>query len=466
MSTSTISPSPPAQSTGPPDPLRPLRDPLGDRVPEPAARQAVHQAQAALGLLRPPTPMPTAKPLASVRGEPPPRVVLGFGLGCDSSAILARWLNDPTSRDFELHELAVITGMTGQEWPATRRLVEQHLLPLMAANGVRYLQVARRGPRQADGVDILSDTRSPDRLHLVGAWTLAHELFDGALVPQTTGDRLCSQHFKAWPLDTVIGELTQGRPYRHVMGYELGEARRAERDARYNTALRTGEYPLREWDGGWDRARAQAFLRATFGVESWAKSACTYCPFALATKAGQAETVARFVDEPDAGVLALVMEWVATALNATQGLIKGQRLLSLLRASAGTAAVLTAFERQLAALPWAVYDVRRTLSPRTDGKANHARSVRLLDIGPADQMHARLDQRARCAGVPVTVGDPAFADDAHPRAWLRRREPHRLAQGAPTAEQFLTVAPATALSKTGPAFPAAWTAASQLHLTA
>lgn len=86
-----------------------------------------------------------------------------------------------------------------------------------------------------------------------------------------------SQHFKAWPLDTVIAELTQGLPYRHVMGYEAGEKRRAERDATYNTALRTGEYPLREWDGGWDRAACGRFLRDVFGVDDWIKSACTYC---------------------------------------------------------------------------------------------------------------------------------------------------------------------------------------------
>jgi hypothetical protein len=30
---------------------------------------------------------------------------------CDSSAILARWLTNPTSRDFELHELAVIIAV-------------------------------------------------------------------------------------------------------------------------------------------------------------------------------------------------------------------------------------------------------------------------------------------------------------------------------------------------------------------
>jgi hypothetical protein len=62
--------------------------------------------------------------------------------------------------------------------------------------------------------------------------------------------------------------------------------------------------------------------------------------------------------------------------------------------AAGTAAVLAAFERRPAELPWAVYDVRRTLSPRTDGKANYARSVRLLDVGPPGQMRARLDRRA------------------------------------------------------------------------
>lgn len=123
--------------------------------------------------------------------------------------------------------------------------------------------------------------------------------------------------------------------------------------------------------------------------------------------------VERFIAEPDAGVLALAMEFVATSLNPTQGLIKGQRLLSLLRASAGTGGVLAAFAELLAALPWAVYEVRRTFSPRADGKVNHARSVRILDVGEPGPMRARLEQRARCAGVAVTIGDLAFSDDTH-----------------------------------------------------
>jgi hypothetical protein len=242
-----------------------------------------------------------------------------------------------------------------------------------------------------------------------------------------------------------------------VLGYELNESGRAARDARYNTALRTGEYPLITW--GWDHTRVQQFLRDTFDVE-WIRSACSYCPFALASRAGRAATVARFTAEPEAGVLALVMEYTATALNPTQGLINGARLLTLLRDTAGTSAVLELFERRLAAMPWAVYDLRRALSPRSDAKVNYSRSVHVLDTGTRAAMRAQLNQRARRLGNPITVGDPAFPDDQHPRVWLRRRGPQ-----PPTAEQFLTVAPATAVTKVGPTFPRAWTAAEQLQFT-
>jgi hypothetical protein len=51
-------------------------DPVDDRVTEDLAVQAVHQAQAILGLLRPP---PLTLPPKAVRSEPPPKVVLGSG---------------------------------------------------------------------------------------------------------------------------------------------------------------------------------------------------------------------------------------------------------------------------------------------------------------------------------------------------------------------------------------------------
>lgn len=71
--------------------------------------------------------------------EPPPgrrsdkvrhRRQLRHDSACDSKIvyitvpIVARWLTEPSSRDFDLNALAVITGMTGQEWPATRSLVD------------------------------------------------------------------------------------------------------------------------------------------------------------------------------------------------------------------------------------------------------------------------------------------------------------------------------------------------------
>ncbi|WP_254704753.1 hypothetical protein [Rhodococcus pyridinivorans] len=36
-------------------------------------------------------------------------------------------------------------------------------------------------------------------------------------------------------LDPVIPRITRGRPYRHVMGFEAGEQRRADKDALFNT---------------------------------------------------------------------------------------------------------------------------------------------------------------------------------------------------------------------------------------
>jgi hypothetical protein len=427
---------------------------------DPAAHaQALASAHAAVGLNREPPP---SCPLATVTGGTPPRVVLSYGLGVDSTAILARWLTDPDSRDFGLDELVVLTSMTGQEWPATRELVELHLLPLLAANGVRYLQIARRGPVQADGVDILADSRHPNRLHTIGAWTLADELLRAGTVPQITGDRLCSAHFKSWPLDLVVGQLTQGRPYGHALGYSADELARARRDAQFNSVTRTGVYPLIDW--GWSRADAHRFLHELFGVD-WLKSACTYCVFALASKAGQATTVTRFVAEPEAGVLALIMEHTATALNPTQGLIKGTRLLTVLRESPGTGAVLGLFEQRLNAMPWAVFDVRRALSPRTDGQFNHSRDVRIVAAGSRTAMHDHLGDRAAHARTEITIGDPRFPDDQHPRVWLRHRDTtSRRGRLPSTGEQFFTIAPATATAKTGPAFPRAWTAASQLEL--
>lgn len=203
--------------------------------------------------------------------EPAPTIALSWGLGVDSTAILTRWLTDPSSRDFDLNDLVVITAMVGAEWVATGELAERHILPLLARHGVRTVSVARRGPSRKDGVVVLDDTRTPRALSLSGAYRLETDMLTAGTIPQSAGPRLCSQNFKGWPLDQALADFTAGRRYRHVLGYEANERARADRDARYNTVTRTGEYPLIAW--GWDRATCEQFLADTFGAV-WPKSAC------------------------------------------------------------------------------------------------------------------------------------------------------------------------------------------------
>lgn len=42
-------------------------------------------------------------------------VILSYGMGVDSTAILTRWLLEPWSRDFGLEDLVVLTAQTGDE---------------------------------------------------------------------------------------------------------------------------------------------------------------------------------------------------------------------------------------------------------------------------------------------------------------------------------------------------------------
>jgi hypothetical protein len=378
----------------------------------------------------------------------PPRVVLSYGLGADSTAVLLRWLTDPTSRDFDLTDLLVITAQTGSEWEVHRELVERHILPLLRRHGVRYAQVARRGRSQRDGVAILDDSRAPTRVHLEGAYTLATEMLTAGTVPQTHGARLCSMRSKGWPIETFLATATAGLPYRHVMGFELGEAGRADRDTTYNTATRTGEYPLIAW--AWDRARCLEFIKALLGVD-WPKSSCRFCPFALANLEGRARVLAQFRADPPAALEPLVMEHVSVALNPAQGLLKRRRLVEVMRAEPGLEAALDHYERHLDAARWAVYEVRRALRPRRDDPAklaNAVRSVRAVHAGGRADTAAELAVIAARLGLPVDRGD-----GQHPRVWVRRR-------GAtfPSGEHFYVAAPAAADDKDGPGFADAYEA--------
>lgn len=372
--------------------------------------------------------------------EPPPWVVVSFGFGVDSAGILLRWLTDPTSRDFDLSDLVVVSAMTGDEWGQTGRDVTDHVLPLLREHGVRFVQVGRdqrRVGRDGSGVVVLDDSRSPTRLYIEGAYKLSDEMLEAGTVPQSGGARLCSVHAKGDPLDVVIAQLTKGQPYRHVIGYEVNEMSRVVKDRRFDTKARVGEYPLVEW--GWDRATTHAYVLAQTGVD-WIKSACTFCPFALATTAGRRQMLARYEAEPAAGVFALVMEHLAMALNPSQSLIPGDPLVGVMR-RAGLHGVLAAFADELARTEHAVYDVRRVLHGRRDDPTkvgSTARSLRIVARGPRAEMVAERVAFERTPHAITTGGGP----DGHLRTWLLER-----GRRFPTREHFRVVAPIHALPK-------------------
>src|SRR5262245_36975134 len=204
------------------------------------------------------------------------KVVLSFGMGVESSALLLRLLEDPKSRDFDLErDLIVVTSQMGAEYPDTGELIIQHLLPSMREHNVRYVQVARAGHLEADGIKVLSDTREPFEVHLQGAYTLTEELKSAGTVPQFSGGRRCSIKFKEWTIETWLAQELSGEPYRHALGYNVDEQSRITKSERvfaehgpepvrvafgfnrdeesriiratkYDTAMRRGWYPLAE----------------------------------------------------------------------------------------------------------------------------------------------------------------------------------------------------------------------------
>jgi hypothetical protein len=64
-----------------------------------------------------------------------------------------------SDRPCRLEELVVITSQVGNEYQDTGRDVEAHILPLMREHRIRYVQVARKGHLEAEGITVLDDSR-------------------------------------------------------------------------------------------------------------------------------------------------------------------------------------------------------------------------------------------------------------------------------------------------------------------
>lgn len=391
-------------------------------------------------------------------------VVLSYGLGADSTALLLRWLTDPRSRDFDLRDLLVVTSMTGDEWERTGELVERHILPRLRAAGVRYAQVARRGASKADGIEVLCDSVSPGRLHLAGAYSLSDEMTAAGTVPQTAGNRICSQKAKGKVIDTYLElyapeatrhafgyeaeevaravQCGQHMPIRLVFGFETDEAERADRATAYDTPGRVAEFPLIEW--GWTRLDCERYIERITSVADWPKSACVFCPFALTSKEGLERTLRRYEAYPESALETLTMERRAVCLNPRSGLIAGDRLADVIRWHLPE--IHIAFQKWLHRTPHSLYEVRRIWKPQKDNPekvGNVWRDLRVLATG----------MRSECESLVRERGDIDLSDGIARAYTLRRGE------GLPAREQLVVAAPAGAVDKRRPSFPDHWHAA-------
>ena len=375
-----------------------------------------------------------------------PRVVMSWGLGVDSTFIILRWLTEPSSRTFDLDELVVLTAQVGDEWSKTARDAEEVILPLLAQHGIRYIQVGRSRrnvTKDGDGAVILDDSRSPQRLHVEGDYKLSTELLSAATVPQLGGVRKCSLHSKAAVLTPVIERITAGQPYLHVLGFEASETSRSRKDELYNTATRRGWYPMQDWSV--DRRKALEYIKTVTGRD-WARSACTFCPFSLATEKGRAATLNRYSEEPDAAVDALVIEATSLAVNERQGLLGERRLIDVI-AAAGMTEVLAAAQARLDAMPHAIYEVRRIVPARA-GDPTKAGPVWRSIVRRATGDRAEMTD-----SLGLMPGRPVTGSSGITRMTLRSRDDH---PGFPQLEHYYVVAPAVVEDKARPGFDAAW----------
>jgi hypothetical protein len=383
-------------------------------------------------------------------------VILSLGMGVESVAILVRWIMEPETRPCPLEELLVITAMVGDEYDDTKFFMETFLLPLMRQHGIRYIQVARSGPSQSDGITVLDDSRQPMQVFIKGVFKLSDEMRLNGTVPQFGGIHKCAMKFKAFVIEEWFEQNLRNDHIQHAFGYNADETGRVEsseyhterrnreriafgfnsdeidrieRSCEYNSMTRQAFYPLMEWK--WNRATCISFLYQIFKV-IWPKSACVYCPF----NALKADAVQRHKNHPGQVAEALVMEHTSLAFNPRGTLYKNKSLLELCRANGNEMAIQMYFET-LEKLEWAMFRVRRIYHAKKDDpakKGNADRAVEKLALGPGYAQVREL-LLAQPGEYKVLRGLPY--------KWIETRSETEF----PTREEFFTIAPATVETK-------------------
>lgn len=388
--------------------------------------------------------------------------------------------------------------------------MERHILPLLRKHRIRFVQVARHGHFEADGITVLSDSHQPHRVHLEGDYKLSDELRTHGTVVQVGGVHTCAQKFKCYVIERWLTENLR-TPINHAIGYNSDEtsrianseyafdardrntqariafgfnadkrnridraneydglrttntpsqqpseaiafgfnsdeAGRIERNLEYNTLTRTAFYPLLEWR--WARLRCLDYINEMLGV-TWRKSACVFCPFAC-NRQNMDDLLARHAQHPDQVADALLLERTALSLNPRATLYANKSLIQL-TTDAGNTAALTTFQHQLANQDWALYRVRRIYHPSKHNplkKGTTDRAVEKLALTDSCTADSLLEQVAEQFHAPI---------EEH--RGIRYVYLERRIDAYPAREEFYTLAPAVVATKARngiPAFDAKW----------
>jgi hypothetical protein len=190
---------------------------------------------------------------------PAPPVVLAYGIGVDSTALLI----EKVARG-EIPDL-VLSADTSVEKPETYAYLDV-IRPWMAARGIRH--------------ELVSYT--PKRFkHWPPYYGLLEMCLTNATLPsKSLGGSSCSLKYKKAPQDAflatwqpAIDAWARGQRVVRLIGYDAGprDTMRANHALSIDDPLYDCQYPLREW--GWDRDACVARIQAE-GLPVPPKSAC------------------------------------------------------------------------------------------------------------------------------------------------------------------------------------------------
>ncbi len=365
-----------------------------------------------------------------------PVVFLSYGLCKHSTAAAVELIENPARRDFDLGQLILANAMTGDEWQSTKEQVSNFLLPLLRAHRIRYVQIARNGSSERDGITVLSDTDQPAEVFTEGVYKLSDEMLQSGVVPSVCGTRKCSLKFKGWVLGQWEKANLAGLCVRKIIGFHAGEQYRIKREERFYTGETAPiEHPLVGW--GWTDETCIDYLSNRFGIE-WKNSACDFCTFA----GGKPAVIERYRAEPQSGAKVIRIERTARAINPRITLFSRRSVEDLLRTDGNTVAIEEA-DRMLAEQRWKLMRVRRIRYSKT---VTHRRTETIAcGTRAAMDERLRLESEARCV--------PLIFESCHSRIYLRRIPE---AMPYPHAEEMITVAPATVKDKCRANFERRW----------